>query len=50
MYRHPGARQAMVRWPLPRGWATRAGPHWHGSQETITLPGPQECPFPQCVG
>ncbi len=47
MYRHPGARQAMVRWPLPRGCAARAGPHWHGSQETITLPGPQACPFSQ---
>jgi len=28
----------------------RAGPHWHGSHETITLPGPQACPLPQWVG
>ena len=32
---------------LPRGWAARAGPHWHGSHETITRPGPQACPLPQ---
>jgi hypothetical protein len=40
----------MVRWPLPRGCAARAGAHWHGSHETITRPGPQACPFPHSVG
>lgn len=37
---HPGARHAMTGWPLPRGWAARAGSHRHGCQLTITLPGP----------
>ncbi len=48
--RHPGTAQAIIRWPLPRGCAARAGAHWHGRQDTRTRPGPQGWPFAHSIG
>jgi hypothetical protein len=31
----PGSRQRIIRWPLPRGCAFRAGSHWHGRHDTL---------------
>jgi hypothetical protein len=46
----PSMRHRIVRWPLPRACALRAGSHRHGIHDTITLPGPHGWPCWHCSG
>src|SRR5260221_2508951 len=48
--RHPGTAEAIIRLPLPRGFAARAGAHWHGRQDTRTRPRAHGWPIAHAIG